>query len=106
VAAFNLYPAMRGSELDDIGVAPSSPSITRHCIGRPSIASFSARTNCTAKDSVSLGMAEEWQADRRDARSSRGLPTPRQAGSRNELSTRWVCSKMPIERTASVVSSP
>jgi hypothetical protein len=26
--------------------------------------------------------------------------------SRNELSTRWVCSKMPIERAASVVSSP
>ena len=29
----------------------------RHCIGRPSGASVSARTNCTARDSVSLGMA-------------------------------------------------
>ena len=38
-------------------VAPSRCSIMRHCIGRPSGASLSARTNCTARDSVSLGMA-------------------------------------------------
>jgi hypothetical protein len=43
----------------------------RHCIGRPSGASFNARTNCTARDSVSLGMAEVWQANRRDTRAAR-----------------------------------
>src|SRR4029077_19845439 len=46
-------------------VEKSSCSILRHCIGRPSGASLSARTNCTARDSVSLERSNDYALRRR-----------------------------------------